>query len=62
MPDGTLVRTFTGKAERLRVQWDGTNEQGLAVPPGRYDVKIEARIPGGDWARPARLRTRVEAP
>jgi uncharacterized protein with LGFP repeats len=61
-PDGILVRDFSGTGERLRVRWDGTDERGLPVPPGRYEITIEAREPDGPWARPAELRTRVEAP
>jgi hypothetical protein len=59
--NGTRVRDYSGTGDRVRVVWNGRTEQGLPAPPGAYRVTIEARKPDGGLARPATLRTRVEA-
>jgi N-acetylmuramoyl-L-alanine amidase len=61
--DGTTVRDFSGTSQKLVAEWNGTDEGGNPVAPDAYRVTIEARVPGGGAeARPATLRTRVEAP
>ena len=60
--DGTVVRRFHGIDDQLRVRWDGRNQLGLAVPPGRYRALIKARKLAGERARPAAVPTRVTAP
>jgi hypothetical protein len=62
MANGTPVRSYSGTGDRVRVVWDGTNELGMPAPRGRYRVTIEARKVGGEVARPATLRTRVQDP
>ena len=60
---GTSVQRFSGTAQKLAVEWDGTGEGGGAAARGAYRVTIEAWVPGGGpEARPATMRTRVEAP
>ena len=52
---GNVVRTFTASGDQLSVYWDGTDQQGLPLPPGKYTVTIGGNRSDGKLARPAVL-------
>lgn len=55
---GMLVRSFTAVGRAVAATWDGTDENGVPVPDGTYDVKLWGRRSGED-ARPATYEVRV---
>ncbi|HUS80110.1 MAG TPA: glycoside hydrolase domain-containing protein [Armatimonadota bacterium] len=57
-PDRRQVREFTGTSKSVLVTWDGRDEAGAVVSPGRYEVSLRA-IPAGGVERPPRVIARV---
>jgi flagellar basal-body rod modification protein FlgD len=61
---GRLVHTRelgAAPAGELKVSWDGTGEDGDALPPGRYRVSAEAVIGGANQGVSAFTHTRVDS-
>jgi len=55
---GRTVRTLVASAARqtgrtYRDAWNGLDDRGLFVPPGRYRVRLRAQTAGGTYAREA---------
>jgi SpoIID/LytB domain protein len=65
---GDQVRTVqadSGSAGTLQLSWDGLNDRGKRVPPGRYNVTISGRVGGEkayDWTGYVRISTSPGSP
>ncbi len=62
--NGSLVHTQPlGPAQEgdIKIQWDGTDAEGNAMPPGQYRVSAEAVIAGQNYAIPAYVHNEVES-
>jgi hypothetical protein len=53
------VRRFTGTGGKIDRTWRGKTKLGVPVPPGKYNVWIEARASEAAVARPARLTLKI---
>ncbi|MDQ3991609.1 MAG: N-acetylmuramoyl-L-alanine amidase [Actinomycetota bacterium] len=61
--DGTWVAALGGRGRAIDARWDGTDEAGLPVPEGRYQVKVGGRDPAtGKRTRPKWFTLRVTVP
>ncbi len=56
-PERLQVRAFEGRGTAVEVTWDGTDDAGNSVEPGRYEISLRATPAGGE--KPPRVITRV---
>jgi len=59
---GQVIRNIevgTQRAGNIEFGWDGTNDDGLLVPPGNYVVKVQGKVNGQEESLPFGLNRQV---